>query len=66
MKTEQLVTLLKELDPDGKREVVISSDDEGNSFGVIGTDDVSTFETIRKGYILIYPFPKYAGIEDLP
>ena len=67
MKSAELVKLINRLDPDGKREVVISTDDEGNGFGVIDDkNDIATFETIRKGYLIIYPFPKYADIEGLP
>jgi len=52
MTTKELIKCLKFLDKTGKLKVLLSSDDEGNSYGEV--DPQYSFE-ITKDNLIIYP-----------
>ncbi|MCK9318909.1 hypothetical protein [Methanoculleus sp.] len=60
MKVKELIEILKQQDQD--REVYLSRDCEGNSFGTIGE---SSFEEYRENILLIYPEEEYVDLEDI-
>jgi hypothetical protein len=60
MKVKELIEILKQQDQD--REVYLSRDCEGNSFGTI---EESSFEEYRENILLIYPEEEYVDLEDI-
>ena len=61
MKTSELIKALRQLDDDGKLEVLIASDEEGNGFGTIGDE---SFDFIGDSYLTIYPYSVIDPFED--
>ena len=58
MNTKQMIKALKTLDPTGKKEVVLSGDDEGNYYGL--TEEEMGFANLEK-HVIIYPM---GGIDE--
>ena len=52
MNTKQMIKALKTLDPTGKKEIVLSGDEEGNYYGK--TEEEQGFANLEK-HVIIYP-----------
>ena len=61
MNTKQMITALSILDPSGKKEIVLSIDEEGNGYG--GTQEENGFANLEN-HLVIYPMG-YVPEEDL-
>ena len=53
--TSQLIKALKDVDPNGKRKVLLSSDEEGNAYGNIDTKFSFSIDPNAKDVLFIFP-----------
>lgn len=59
MTVKELIKCLKEIDPEGNREVYLSSDSEGNHYGSTSSQSFN-WDTTK---LIIYPWEEYIEIE---